>query len=73
MSRFGVVSCGGLVLQSEQGEGTEAGAVPAEVAACSGVVGVAGAVEDAGDGVACDTMSHVVSELVEEVWLMPAT
>ena len=27
----------------------------------------------AGDGVACDTMSHVVSELVEEVWLMPAT
>ena len=23
--------------------------------------------------VACDTMSHVVSELVEEVWLMPAT
>ena len=27
----------------------------------------------AGDGAACDTMSHVVSELVEEVWLMPAT
>src|SRR5258708_28972349 len=26
-----------------------------------------------GDGVACDTMSHVMSELVEEVWLMPGT
>ena len=29
---------------------------------------------DGEDGqVACDTMSHVVSELVEEVWLMPGT
>ena len=52
MSRFGVVSGGGLVLQAEQGEGLQAGAVPAEVAARCGVVGVSGAVEDAGDGVA---------------------
>src|SRR5712691_4026483 len=42
----------GWLLQAEQGEGAQAGAVPAEVAAGGGVVGVAGAVEDAGDGVA---------------------
>jgi hypothetical protein len=24
-----------------------------------------------GRGLHCDTMSHVVSELIEEVWLMP--
>src|SRR5271165_5479036 len=32
--------------------------------------------DDAGGGVGeggCDTRSHVVSELVEEVWLMPGT
>jgi hypothetical protein len=27
----------------------------------------------AGDAGCCDTRSHVVSELVEEVWLMPET
>ena len=26
-----------------------------------------------GEGGGCDTRSHVVSELVEEVWLMPET
>ncbi len=26
-----------------------------------------------GDGLLCDTRSHVVSELAEEVWLMPET
>src|SRR5258707_11577401 len=48
-SRFGLA---GRVLQSEQGEGAEAGAIPGEVAAGGGVVAVAGAVEDAGDDVA---------------------
>lgn len=38
-------------LQAEEGEGLEAGAVPAQVAARGGVVVVSGAVEDAGDGV----------------------
>jgi len=38
-------------LQAEEGEGLEAGAVPAQVAARSGVVVVSGAVQDAGDGV----------------------
>src|SRR5271167_1771 len=37
--------------ESEDGEGLEPGAVPGEVAAGGGVVGVPGAVEDAGDGV----------------------
>ena len=36
-------------LQAEECEGFEAGAVPGEVAAGGGVVGVAGAVEDADD------------------------
>jgi hypothetical protein len=30
-------------------------------------------VPGAGDAGYCDTRSHVVSELVEEVWLMPET
>ena len=38
-------------LQAEEGEGLEAGAVPAQVAAGGGVVGVACAVEDADDDV----------------------
>jgi 4-hydroxy-2-oxoheptanedioate aldolase len=29
--------------------------------------------EGGGEGGCCDTRSHVVSELVEEVWLMPGT
>jgi hypothetical protein len=48
-SRFGLA---GRVLQAEQGEGAEAGAVPGEIAAGGGVVAVTGAVEDAGDDVA---------------------
>jgi hypothetical protein len=32
-----------------------------------------GAAPCAADGCCCDTRSHVVSELVEEVWLMPGT
>jgi hypothetical protein len=31
------------------------------------------AVPGHGSGTCCDTRSHVVSELVEEVWLMPVT
>jgi hypothetical protein len=46
----GLVWCGVLVLQAEEGEGVEAGAVPAVGVAGGGVVAVAGAVEDAGDG-----------------------
>jgi len=44
-------------------EQADAGAHPAEPAAAPGVA----------DADCCDTRSHVVSELVEEVWLMPET
>jgi len=46
MSRFDVFSG----LQAEQAEGLQSGAVPGEVAAGCGVVGQAGAVEDADGG-----------------------
>ena len=46
MSRFDVFSG----LQAEEAEGSQAGAVPAEVAAGCGVAGQVGAVQDADDG-----------------------
>jgi len=49
--RVAVWSLSGRRLQAEKGQGLESGAVPGAVAAGSGMVGVAGAVEDADGGV----------------------
>ena len=57
MSRFDVFSG----LQAEEAESLQAGAVPGEVAAGCGVVGQAGAVQDADGGLAMEANSRGAS------------